>query len=328
MNLFRITALYPSGHGRLVLRTELDWARDVEPTSVSGDATTFEVQANAPWIYFKLCWVSDDGFVWQPGTNRIAVPRPEGRIIYPTFFSGLTGLLSELQELEGVRFRVYRPAGYDENTLKRYPVLYMHDGANLFLPAESFLGTAWEADETLDTLHGLNVIDHVIVVGVHADDRMHRYTASGYDAYATWLADTLRPTLDARLRALATPETTAVMGSSLGGVLALHSAWTRPDVYGSAACLSSTFGVFDDLFARVAADPQPALRLYLDSGWPNDNFDRTVAMRDALLRRGFETGKDLLHFVFPGARHDETSWRSRVHLAFQWLFARPPRMSA
>ena len=71
------------------------------------------------------------------------------------------------------RFRVFLPPGYHENTLKRYPVLYMHDGHNLFLKEEAFVGNTWRTDEVINMLDKMNAIDEVIVVGIHPHDRMN-----------------------------------------------------------------------------------------------------------------------------------------------------------
>jgi predicted alpha/beta superfamily hydrolase len=110
------------------------------------------------------------------------------------------------------------------------------------------------------------------------------------------------------------------MGSSLGGVVSFFLAWQWPDVFGNAACMSSTFGWQDDLIERVRREPRASresLRIYLDSGWPNDNYEPTLAMAVALLERGFRLRRDLLHFAFPLAGHDEGAWSARLHLPLQ-----------
>lgn len=326
MNNILIHVHYPPGKGRLTVRTEADWERDIEGEPVA-DGAVFQVQTEQPWIYFKPCLHLDGEVRWVPGINRLAEPSPGGRHIYPFFLSETRGALQEPEEIDGLRFRVYLPAGYDENTLSRYPVVYMHDGANLFLPEEAFSGEEWRVDECLDTLDDLNVIDQAIVVGIYPGDRMVTYTHPGYIEFARRCAQVLLPAVDARYRTLTGPRKTVVMGSSLGGVVALHMAWTWPDVFGGAGCLSPTFGVMDDLFERIRTEPLRDLRVYLDSGWPNDNFDRTVAMRDLLLQRGMVLHSRLLHLVFPGAGHNEGSWASRLHIPFQWFFARAPNVA-
>ena len=132
----------------------------------------------------------------------------------------------------------------------------------------------------------------------------------------------LKPAIDAQFRTRRSPEYTAVSGSSLGGVVSLYIAWRYHDVFGNAMCLSSTFGYRDDLFDRIARDPKPPIRIYLDSGWPRDNFDATNAMRDLLVARGFALGDDLLAFSFPEGKHAETSWGDRLHVPFQFFFGR------
>jgi len=168
----------------------------------------------------------------------------------------------------------------------------------------------------------MNAIRKAIVVGVSPPDRNAAYTAPGYGPYGEFMAGTLKPWVDAALRTRPEPASTMVMGSSLGGVASLHLAWAHPHVFGRAACLSSTFGYQDDLFERIARDPKPPIQVYLDSGWPRDNYDATNAVRDRLVARGFRLGEDLLHFSFPEGLHTERSWAVRTHLPFQFFLGR------
>lgn len=117
---------------------------------------------------------------------------------------------------------------------------------------------------------------------------------------------------------------TAILGSSLGGVAALHAAWQWPKVFGMAACLSGTIGWKDDLRERIASERKRSLRLYLDSGWPADNYEVTREMASLLTARGFEEGKEMLYLAFPHALHNERSWAMRVHLRLQFFFGRLP----
>ena len=226
--------------------------------------------------------------------------------------------------------RVYLPPGYSENTLKRYPVLYMQDGQNLFFPEEAFLGREWQMDETLDRLDEMNVIDQMLVVGLDARDRVADYTEPGVERYGRALAQEIRPWLEAELRALIGPRNTAILGSSLGGVAAFHVAWRWPQHFGLAGCLSSTFGYRDSLLARVRAEGRAGretLRLYLDSGWPHDNYEATLSMAAALIEAGFVLGRDLVHLAYPLAKHDERSWSSRVHVPLQLFSGKLRRLA-
>ncbi len=222
------------------------------------------------------------------------------------------------------RFRVFLPPGYHENTLKRYPVLYMHDGNNLFLKEEAFLGNTWRTDEVLNVLDRMNAIEQVIVVGILPKDRMCEYTAPGYEDYGRFLVEILKPLIDSKYRTRSDPSETAVMGSSLGGVVSFYLAWQWPEVFGKAACLSSTFSYRDDLIERVAAEPKRPLKIYLDSGWPRDNYEPTRAMRDRLIWKGYCPGSELFYLAFPEAKHDENAWAARSPIPFQFLFGKLP----
>jgi enterochelin esterase-like enzyme len=340
--LSTIRIFYPRTNGRIVLRTELDWDREVEAVRVEDDGTRWEfsVPEGRPYFYFKPCLRRDgEAPHWSVGSNYLAIAAAsEDRDVYPHFFDGKSGDITHPLEVRGTpgddghKVRVYQPPGYDENTLKRYPVLYMHDGSNLFFPDESFLGQTWEIDETMDMLDAMNVIDKCIVVGIYARDRMNEYTKAGYERYGRFFVEALKPFIDGAFRTLADPKNTAVMGSSLGGVASFYMAWQYPQVFGNAACLSSTFGrrlddgsPVDDFFERVRREDRRDVRFYLDSGWPDDNYEPTQSMRDLLAQRGYEPGKDLVYYAFPGAEHDERSWSTRCHIPFQFFFGKTPR---
>jgi enterochelin esterase-like enzyme len=331
-----VRVIYPLKDGRIVLRTDHDWNANVEAQSVSHDRTTFEfrVSTGRPFFYFKPCVIDRLGFHWSIGANYLAVVSPEApRELYPHFFSHPRGRITDVIPLSsaitpGQHFmRVYLPPGYRENTLKRYPVLYMHDGKNLFFPHEAFLGAEWRVDETMDMLDAMNLIDKTIVVGVYPHDRMSEYTRPGYERFGRFLVEELKPLVDRSVRTLAGPRHTSVMGSSLGGVVSFYLAWQWPEVFGRAACLSSTFTYRDDLMQRVASEPRRDVAIYLDSGWPGDNYEVTRSMRDLLLERGYQAGKDLLYFAFPEALHNEAHWAMRSHIPFQFFFGKGPRFS-
>jgi pimeloyl-ACP methyl ester carboxylesterase len=324
---------YPAKGRRIVLRTDADWDRDVAPVEVAeeGNLHAFRVESDEPYVEFKLCLVETDGSLsWSVGSNYVATAAiPATHVVTPAFHTS-HGRISEPVEVPGAfgcethRIRAYVPPGHDENPFKRFPVVYMHDGTNLFFPEESFAGTTWNVQGTLDALDEMNAMDPVIVIAIEPVDRGREYTSEGNEHYGRYITECLKPVADARGHTLSGPEHTVVMGSSLGGLVSLHLAWSRPDVFGGAACLSSTFGFEDEIFRRVTAEPKRPIRIYLDSGYPRDNFEATLAMRNLLLRKGYRWGHDLLHFVHPGARHTERAWALRLHLPFQFFFGRGP----
>jgi enterochelin esterase-like enzyme len=198
----------------------------------------------------------------------------------------------------------------------------MQDGQNLFFAGEAFGGQHWMIEETLRVLDAMSLVRKAIVVGVYPQDRMADYTRPGYEEYGRYLVDEVKPWVDTTYRTLAGPADTVVMGSSLGGVVSLYLAWQWPGVFGNAACLSSTFGYRDDLHDRIEREPKRAIKIYLDSGWPRDNYETTRSMRNTLRARGYRDGEDLFYLAFPNARHDERAWAMRAHIPFQFFFER------
>jgi predicted alpha/beta superfamily hydrolase len=322
----RLQVRYPVGDDALVVRTSRDWDHEIVPVSSTPQGAIFEVEFDEPFIALKPCLRRAGEIHWSVGDDYVLSAHDPDPEIWPAFFVAPHGEVSSLLTFDGDgrshAVRVYTPPGYSENSLRRYPVLYMQDGKNLFFPEEAFGGQEWRVDETMDRLDQMNSLRKVIVVGVAPSDRMIDYTSPGYEAYATFLTETIKPAIDAQYRTRPGPEHTVVSGSSLGGVVSLYLAWRHSSVFGSAMCLSSTFGYKDDLFARIETEPRPPIRVYLDSGWPRDNYDSTNAMRDLLVARGFTLGIDLLAFSFPDGKHTESSWADRLHVPFQFFFGR------
>lgn len=328
----KIIVHYPPVEGHVALRTDADWDADIPADAVSADGTAheFTVEPQSSYLYFKPVLVRDARVHWARGNNYLALRHLAGdREIWPYFVADEHCNACEVKTLTDessgadVHYRVFHPPGYAENTLKRYPVLYLQDGQNVFFRDDARdRGHDWRLDETLTRLADMNAVDKVIAVGVYSDDG---HGADGHPRgkdYGRFLATALKPHIDRDYRTLPGPDHTAIMGSSVGGVAAFQAAWGRPDVFGSAACLSSAFGWRDDLAGEVARRPKRAVRFYLDSGWPYDNYEVTRDMRALLASRGWVEGRDLFYFAFPDAHHDEHSWAMRCHIPIQIFFGR------
>lgn len=324
----KLRVTYPVAEGaRIVLRTDLDWDHDLEPSCVEDDGRTFvfNVECKKPFLYVKGGLRTGDSFQWSVGPNLLVLMTNRGiSDVYPFFNSPDSGSFSPVIEIDSKilgrkhLLRVYLPPGYDENTFESFPTLYMQDGKNLFFPEEAFLGNEWHVDEDLALLNTMTVIDRVIVVGIYSQDRVLDYTKPGYEKYGRSVVEEVVPEVKKRFRVLDSAQETGVMGSSLGGVVSFYMAWQWPDVFGSGFCLSSTFSYNDDLIDRVVSnEPTPSSKFYLDSGWPGDNYEVTLAMAMALNERGCIFGKDFMHVAFPLALHDERSWGERLHLPLQ-----------
>jgi len=284
------------------------------------------LEADQPYLYFKPCLERNGEVHWAVGSNNLALmSEKDDRVSYPFFLSSEKGRFSKLVELPSKilnrvhKLRVYLPPGYDENTLATYPVVYMQDGQNLFFPDEAFMGHEWSVDETSQTLRAMRAVEDLIVVGIYSGDRMQEYTRPGYEAYVRSVIEEIVPEEKRLLRGGQSRRFRSMWGSSLGGVVSFYAAWEHSEVFGSAVCMSSTFSHKDNLIERVLTESPRDIGVYLDSGWPGDNYEVTMAMATALIARGWRYGHNLLHLCFPNAVHNENAWGVRLHIPMQFF---------
>ncbi len=228
--------------------------------------------------------------------------------------------------------RIYLPPSYSAQPHKRYPVLYMHDGQNLFDATTTSYGTAWDVGRTMDRLIANGDIEEAIVVGIdNTAERIPEYTpccdpkygGGKLDAYQAFITDTVKPYVDRSLRTLPDREHTAIMGSSLGGIASVYIAEHRPDLFSKAGGVSSSFWWNQrDLVTKAPAPSslQP-VKFYIDAGTNGDGMEDSIAMRDAMLANGYQLGKDLYFYSAEGGVHNEQSWAQRLHLPLTWFFA-------
>jgi enterochelin esterase-like enzyme len=332
----RLRVHYPVELDKLVLRTDIDWERDIPPNTIDqeGSVAEFEFETQQPFVYLKPCLRQSSGVLWAIGPNNLVVAtRDEVRDGYPNFYSISEGSILDVITLDSRilsrqhRLRVYLPAGYAENTCRSFPVMYMQDGSNLFFSQEAFMGQDWGVRDKLALLDKMNAIQQMIIVGVYSADRMAEYTRPAYEAYGQSVVEEIKPYIDAHFRTRPGPQTTGVMGSSLGGVVSFYMAWQWPEIFGNAGCLSSTFTHKDNLVERVLLEERRDVRFYLDSGWPGDNYEVGLAMAMALAERGYRYGLDFMYFAFPNAEHSEKDWGQRLHVPFQFFAGRPAVVS-
>ncbi len=168
-----------------------------------------------------------------------------------------------VEGLPNQKLTIWLPPGYEKSD-RNYPVLYMHDGHNLFDPAQSNFNKVWAADEAIVELSERGIIEPHIIVGMwpHGEDRYRQYlpqiaaekstgalaesvaeNALGKDVvsarYLEWIADELKPQIDSDYRTQTGPANTAIAGSSMGGIMSCYAIVERPDIFGRAACVSS-----------------------------------------------------------------------------------------
>jgi predicted alpha/beta superfamily hydrolase len=226
---------------------------------------------------------------------------------------------------------VYLPPSYHRGR-RSYPVLYMHDGQNLFDPATSFAGD-WGLGRIMESAarRGLEAI----VVGVpnRGAERVDEYspfpdpgTRGGGlgGAYVTFLVRTLKPLVDGRFRTRASRAHTLIAGSSMGGLISLYAVFRHPGIYGAAGVLSpSLWFAGGAIFSSVARAAFVPARIYLDIGALEgaEHVANARRMRDLLLAKGYRTGQDLRWLESRAGRHDERSWGRRFARALPWLLS-------
>jgi len=227
---------------------------------------------------------------------------------------------------------VYRPPGYDGSSA-RYPVLYMHDGANVFDAATAYPGVEWGADETAErlALEGLECM--MVAVEVRGEHRNTDYTpfksrvngyAPGAETYTRFLTETLKPFIDHQYRTLEDREHTGIAGASFGGLISLYGGLARADIYGFIGAFSPSLWLGDfEMFDWLGTQDPSGSRIYLDMGTHEgqDVDDAALALRRTKLlatvleRRGAE-----VRFVTgEGHWHDETAWAERFPAALRWF---------
>lgn len=224
---------------------------------------------------------------------------------------------------------VWLPPGYETQLSMRYPVIYMHDGQNLFDPATAYAGVDWRVDEVAEDLLRRDLVRPFIVVGIYnTPARLEEYTRRRGKKYAKFIIKDLKRFIDAHYRTLPEREHTAIMGSSLGGLISFYLAWWYPKVFGMAGCISASWmwhksEVFDQI--RKDALPKPRIKIYLDHGSEGDEGRYATVfkrMRDTLIKKGFVPRQDLEYFYGIGDGHDEGSWSRRVWRPLVFFFGK------
>lgn len=222
---------------------------------------------------------------------------------------------------------VWLPPSYKKKTGKSYPVLYVHDGQNIFDPKTSYAGSDWRLDETLTRLINADEIEEIIVVGIYnTPERLEEYSDSekGIE-YRRFIIEELRAFIKEKYRVSEERENTGVMGSSMGGLASFLMVWYRSDIFMKAAALSSSFyydnGKMFKIIESYQGDRKP-LKIYLDSG--DDGKRDAQKMFSLLTQKGYIIGDDIDYYFDRGALHTESAWANRLERPLKFLFGKKP----
>ncbi len=255
---------------------------------------------------------------------------------------------------DSIAVDIWLPEGY--NPSERYPVLYMHDGQNLFDATTTWNSQSWEMDRTACKLISQKEVEPFIIVGIHSDPqrrvsqlmpeqavkdagleelmteiKLKGQPAMG-DEYAEFVVETLKSAIDSDYSTLSDRDHTYVMGSSMGGLMSLYLISRYPEIFGGAGCLSTHwYGSIGagDKFGNAMMEfvenylPDPSThRLYFDHGTSTIDAYYGPWETQALLtaqKKGYRYGVDLDSYIDYGAPHEESAWAGRVARPLRFL---------
>lgn len=228
------------------------------------------------------------------------------------------------------RIWVYLPPDYDIEEDVQYPVLYMHDGQNLFDDATSYMGE-WHVDETLNSLFEEGYIVPIVIGIDHGEgaSRMNEYsieesaeyniTPKG-DLYIKFIAETLKPYIDAHYRTLPRPEFTGIMGSSLGGLISSYAILTSGDVFNLAGIYSPSYQLGKTLLNYPLSTDESIRIIQLCGSEEGVNTVKDMKQMDSLFL-SYTSSRDRLQYqVVEGAKHSEQLWSNYFKEAILFLY--------
>ncbi len=238
--------------------------------------------------------------------------------------------------------QVYLPPGYRRTRQRRYPVLYLHDGQNVFDAATAFSGVEWGADESAERLTKKGLIEPLIIVAAAnlGEKRIHEYapTRGVIDSsaprkkrsrgmlkkYGRFLGEELKPFIDREYRTRPEAEFTGLGGSSLGGLATLALGLWYPQTFSRLAVMSPSIWWDDCVIYRILDQTREKLplKIWLDTGTQEPGWERARELRDRLVERGWRVDDDLQYTEVEGGNHSEGAWGARFEAVLRFLY--PP----
>jgi predicted alpha/beta superfamily hydrolase len=217
---------------------------------------------------------------------------------------------------------VYLPAGYAENK-NRYPVIYMHDGQNVFDEVDN-PKREWHIEEKLNDLHSEAIIIG-IEHGLHRIDEMTPYANDTHggghaDNYLDFIINNLKPYVDENYRTLTDAENTTIFGSSVGGLISFYAALKYPEVFGNAGVFSPSFWFSEEIYAFTESIDTITSRLYFMAGDRESNaMLPDLQHMEELLQQRVKHPSQIFKKVVHNGQHNEKLWRKEFANSYKWL---------
>ena len=232
---------------------------------------------------------------------------------------------------------IYLPPDYSSSANRRYPVVYMHDGQNIFDGSTSYIpNEEWRADEAAEGLINAGIIEPVIIVGIDnaGADRANEYLpmtvkmggqSSGgrADSYGKMITEELMPVINSKYRTKVGPKNTALIGSSFGGVISLYLGTTHPETFGLLGVVSPSTWVGNGLDAYVKPLKLKP-KIWLDMGESESPTSVADAKKlfNTLISNGWKERKEAVLYIDGHAGHNERAWSGRIGSILTYLFPR------
>ncbi len=250
---------------------------------------------------------------------------------------------------------IWLPPAYAENPTQRFPVLYMHDGQNLFEPEKAYTGITWGVAEAITKLAQEGKIEPAIVVGIgNTENRFGDYLPvkpfdtpkgrmidkffklnPGYrksslvaDTYLQLIVDVIKPMVDENYRTEPDRDHTFIMGSSMGGLISWYALCEYPHVFGGAGCVSTHWPVVKQVFQAYFQSKLPSPnthKIYFSHGTEglDKQYPKPQRKADKIMREmGYTEGENWITKVFEGDTHNEECWQKQIHIPLTFLLGK------
>lgn len=306
-NLWEIELQFPKGTELAFKFTKGSW--DTEAINIDGKVQNnylLTVEKDTS-LYFEIPF-------WKDSLSKLP-PEITGNYVFHEDFP--------VQNLPNRDVIVWLPPSYEKENAKNYPVLYIQDGQNVFDPNTSYHGVDWRIDEIADSLIKAEKIEEFIGVAIYCNSGNRTEEYSDHEPYGDYYQEfmccQLKPFIDSTYRTKQDAKNTAVIGASMGGLIAFIMAWEYPDVFGNAGCMSSAFKFsyteepdFDYVedVVNYTGEKQD-INLYMDNG-TEDLESLLQPGNDEMMKALNEKGYPFEWYLDKGATHNEMAWSKRV----------------
>ncbi len=272
-------------------------------------------------LFLLLVSIASNSCVQRDKAYKSTIAQPNVEVLEERFI--IKGLERER------KIRVYLPSSYTHGNAS-YPVLYMHDGQNLFDSRTSYSGE-WNVDETLNQLSDSLKLQ-LIVVGIDNGEEKRMNEMAPWDheefgkgegkEYVDFIVKQVKPHIDSTYRTLPDRSNTGLMGSSMGGLISHYGVYLYPEVFGKVGIFSPSFWFSEEAFALAESKKLPSnTKVYMNVGEQEGRMMVPQAERMfKIMKESGHQGEDLFFEIVKKGDHSEWSWGREFEKAVKWMY--------